>query len=86
MSGFLYDEITEVRPHQGQWSAVIADTLTDFADLASVIIPGLDPSIKWKNCKWQSRNSVDLPQAGNKCLIMFDDNNDIWVVVWWPFS
>lgn len=85
MSSHLYEETADTQPTQVVWAGVIAKTLIDFADRADVIIPGLDASVVWKDCRWQSRNDIDFPQDGDSCLVLFDNNNELWVVCWWPF-
>lgn len=67
------------------WSATIAKTLTDFAQKAEIVIPSLSINLRWENCLWQARNDVDFPQRGDNCLAIFDENNQIWIPVWWPF-
>jgi hypothetical protein len=81
----IFDEIQSRPPPQRVWSARIAKAPTDFADRVEVVIPGLDSGIRWEDCRWQARNTVDLPQRGDICLINIDDNNEVWVVAWWPF-
>lgn len=82
----LYDDLPD--QHASPlvvWSATFAKNITDFAQKAQIVIPHLDPNQRWENCLWQSRNDLDLPQRGNKCLAIFDENNQIWIPVWWPF-
>jgi hypothetical protein len=81
----IWDSLPDARPIAQIWSARIAKTLTDFADRAEVVIPGLDDNIRWKDCRWQARNTIDFPQRGDECLVAIDENNEVWVVVWWPF-
>lgn len=82
----VFEEVTDFsEPRMNAWQGIVAKTVTDFADLLEITIPGLDPNLRWTNCKWQARNSIDLPERGYKCLAIFDDNDQIWVVAWWPF-
>lgn len=80
-----FEEIDVREPPQQAWSGIIASNPNDFADPVQVTIPGLEATLRWKCRKWQARNDVDLPQRGNPCLVMFDENNDPWVVAWWPY-
>lgn len=84
-SSELFENLPDRSPMQRTWAAVIASNPSDFADLVSVTIPGLDANLRWEDCKWQARNDVDFPQRGNTCLVIFDDNMQLWVVAWWPF-
>lgn len=34
---------------------------------------------------WQPRRDVELPSAGNSCLVVFDELGDAWVPVWSPY-
>lgn len=81
----LYDSLPEQSSPQVAWSGIIATNPPDFATKVAITIPGIDPNLRWTNCKWQARNDIDMPIRGNSCLAIFDDNNQIWVVAWWPF-
>lgn len=81
----MYDNLPDERPPQTVWAGIIATNPPDFGTKVSVVIPGIDNSLRWENCKWQSRDDVNLPHRGDPCLVAFDDNNEVWVVVWWPF-
>jgi hypothetical protein len=67
------------------WQGRIIANATDFADELDIVIDDIDPTIKFDGCRWMARNSIDLPQSGDICLVAFDNNNRPWVVVWWPF-
>lgn len=83
---YVYDDLPDQHaPPLVAWSAVFAKNLTDFAQKAEIVIPGLAPNLRWKGCLWQARNEIDLPQRGNSCLAIFDENNQIWIPCWWPF-
>lgn len=64
---------------------IIAATLTDFAQLAPVILPEYDPDLVWGPCRWQSRNDTDFPAKGDECLVVFSNRREPWISVWWPF-
>lgn len=80
----LFDSLPERGAHQGAWGIVFATTPADFADRVSVIIPSIDPNLRWEDCRWMSRNDLDLPNRGDEGLGIFNENNEIWVVAWWP--
>jgi hypothetical protein len=73
-----------VKPHT-LWYGTIANDATDFTDLVDVVLPDFDEKLQWRDCFWQSRDATTLPQRGDKCLVMFDNRNQPWVVAWWPF-
>jgi len=85
MSG-IFDDLPSSRSPQVVWSGTVAKDVSDFATKLQVIIPGLDGEIIWQHCRWQARNNTDFPNEGDDCLVIFDDNNELWVVAWWPFS
>jgi len=29
---------------------------------------------------------IVLPVRGNPCLCLFDNNREVWVVMWWPYT
>jgi hypothetical protein len=68
------------------WAGVVAANVVDFTALCPIIIPAFDPNLVWGPYRWQARDAVELPQQGDTCLVIFDDNRDGWVVAWWPFS
>lgn len=85
MSSHVYDGLPDRDSPQAIWSGLIATTPVDFAETVAVLIPGLSNELQWEECKWQSRNDIDMPTRGDKCLVAFDENNEIWVVAWWPY-
>lgn len=64
---------------------LIAKTAADLTTLVPVIIPEFDAHLQWGPCRWQSRDSVSLPQKGDACLVVFDNRREPWIVAWWPF-
>lgn len=84
----IYDDLPDRKAPQRIWSALIASNPVDQSDLVSVTIPGLNDEgqqLRWESCRWQARNDTDVPARGDKCLVIIDDNNEVWVVAWWPF-
>ena len=81
----IYDSLPDRPPTQRLWQGVIATTPTSFSQRVDVIIPAFDDTLRWQNCRWQARNSSDLPAKGNSCLAAIDDNDEVWVIAWWPF-
>lgn len=82
----IFDALPDRPALQRVHRAVIATNPGDFDERVSVIIPDLDNTLRWEACRWQSRNSIDMPARGDECLVILDNNNEVWVVVWWPFS
>jgi hypothetical protein len=69
------------------WAAVIASGAVDFSDWVDVVIPNLDGNggdLRWQDVRWQPRDGNLLPKRGDECVVILDDNNELWVPVWWP--
>lgn len=68
------------------WRGKIASNPPDFSTRVQVTIPDLDPTLKIGPARWQTRDPVGLPVKGDDCLVMFDNDHEPWVVMWWPFT
>lgn len=68
------------------WSATFAEDVSDITEPAVVVIPAFDPVQQWKGCRWQSRDALTLPNRGDRCLVIFDETVQPWVVAWWPYT
>lgn len=66
------------------WSAIIVEAPASLTDSLKVTIPDLHPDLVVSDVRWNSTTS--LPQAGDECLIIFDNDRAPWVVAWWPPS
>lgn len=73
---------TVLLPHKG----VISSEPTALSDTVYVVLPSFDTNLKWGPCKWMPRgNTIDLPNRGDECLVVFDETQTPWIVAWWPF-
>lgn len=72
----------------GQATAYIA-TFTNAPasvdELAEVTVSGLDDQLTYTKVRWMPREGV-LPSVGDPALLLFDDDNDPWIVAWWPYA
>ena len=66
------------------WSGWIAEDAVDTQDRVSVVIPGLDQTIRWEDCRWPTRSDSPAPRRGDECVVVFDNNDEMWVTMWWP--
>ena len=81
----LYDDLEPVR-HLGKiWRGSFARNVASLSARAYVILPDMDPSLQIGPCRWQSRDAVSLPVRGDDCLVIFDNDNEPWIVAWWPY-
>lgn len=80
------DLIEEEHEQHPVWFGIIAKDAADFTALVPVILPDWDEHLQWGPCRWQARNTIDLPQKGDRCLVIFDNRRDPWVTAWWPYG
>jgi hypothetical protein len=66
------------------WEGVISDPPINFQARLNVSIPGMNPDLNFEQIRWQARDSFSLPESGDECLVIFDNNREPWVPVWWP--
>lgn len=86
MSALEDDRAARPHAHAGAWSAIIATSAADVTDQVMVTITGFHPQFKWGPCKWMPRgDSVTFPTRGDFAIVMFDDSNTPFIVLWWPF-
>lgn len=82
----MYDLLPDHPDMMAQtWYGIVANSPVGFASLLMVTIPSFDPQLTWGPCFWQARDAVTLPVKGDKCLIIFDEQRQPWVIAWWPF-
>lgn len=86
MSIHIYEDSPQNNVMRQAWTGRVATDASDFADMIWVILPDLDEELRIGPCRWQSRNSIDLPSRGDVCLVIFDNENRPWVPVWWPYD
>jgi hypothetical protein len=80
----LYED-TRAEDQLGKvWRGLIAVGADLLTDPVMVTIPDMDPDFRIGPCRWQSRDSSTLPLRGDQCLVVFDNNFEPWVSVWWP--
>lgn len=69
--------------------AHFTNDLTSVSDTAFVRLESIDGGVTdYGPCGWVPRvddlgNPV-YPLAGNVCLLIFDDDDNPWIPVWWP--
>lgn len=80
----MYDEPVVVPDLNFLWHGKIASNPPDFKTRVYVTIPDLDPDLKIGPARWQTRDPIGLPVKGDDCLVIFDNDREPWVVMWWP--
>lgn len=87
MSSYLSDEtddrLDRTWAPERVFAATIASNAVDFADRVAVTIPGTDGGLlRWEDVRWQPRLPGQLPKRGDECVVVLDDNNELWIPVW----
>lgn len=82
----LFDDRREAPALAQCWRGVVASHPSDVSERISVKIPDMNASLVFPNVRWQTRDSTSLPDKGDACLVVFDNDREPWVVAWWPFS
>jgi len=65
------------------YKGVIAIPPINFTAKIGVIMPDIHPDLVF-HCKWQSRDNMSFPQVEDDVLIVWDNENEPWVITWWP--
>lgn len=69
----------------GVWSGMIAENVSDLNEKVFVTVPDLSADYRLGPCRWQARDETSLPARGDRCTIVFDQDQEPVVVMWWPF-
>lgn len=66
------------------WQGVIAETAALATDELRVLIPGADNQQHSHGpAPFMPRGEL-LPTEGDRCLVAFDDDGDLWILAWVP--
>lgn len=84
----IYDEI-EPKSDQldGAWIAKFATPVPHFQiDPAFVIIDSFSDEHKIGPMPWSPAEQASgaTPTLGDKCLVLYDENENPYIVAWWP--
>lgn len=70
------------------FEATFVDDVASHQDEARVLITSFDSAATFGPCPWPSRHDgagLVLPARGDRALVAFSDDNQPWVVAWWPY-
>lgn len=76
-------------PERGQdrpMAATILNTPAADGDDVYVTIPGVDDEEARQGPCFYSPRGAALPSAGDTAVVVFDDENKIWIIGWWPYA
>jgi hypothetical protein len=72
--------------YDGAWLGLIARDVIQYGAKCYVLIPSFDEEHQFGPCRWMSRDDVNKPAKGDRCLVVFDEHRNPWVIAWWPFD
>ena len=82
----IYDELPPASEGlDGVWTGTIAVGAEGAGDEVEVLLDSFDNVHKFGPCKWFYRGGV-LPERGNECLVVFNEEQIPFVIAWWPLD
>lgn len=85
MSHSIVEVFGTTDPIRAFWQGRVHRAPVDLSDKMDVIVPQFDEQLVWRDCMWQLRDHVTLPEVGDKVLLVLDDLAEPWVISWWPW-
>lgn len=68
------------------WFGKIARNVGDIDEKCYITLPDYAPDQQLGPCFWQSRDATSLPARGDRCIVVFDNRGQLWVLAWWPYA
>jgi hypothetical protein len=67
------------------WRGTIARAPSDELDTVDVLIDAFDATHRHGPARWGPRNDTGgLPDRGDVCIVVFDEQDRPYVIGWWP--
>jgi hypothetical protein len=66
------------------WRGTIAKAPTDEYGTVEVLLDAFDNKQRFGPAKWGPRDEAGLPERGDPCIVVFDEQNRPYVIGWWP--
>lgn len=86
----LFASTEEGAPPTTAFEGKIAKTVDDTSDELFVTIPEFDTRHKFGPCPWSPRindaGSEEYPAKGDRCLVIFSNDETPWVIGWTPYG
>lgn len=79
----MYEQLPPVSTLDGVWTATVASDAADMNDTIDVLLTAFDDKHRFGPCRWMPRNDVILPLRGDSALVVFDENQIPYVIMWW---
>lgn len=69
----------------------VASNPVDVDDPAYVVVPSRSPIHRWGPAPYSPRiepggATYAIPSRGDRCLVAFDDEDQPWIIEWWPYD
>lgn len=82
-SDLVKKESSEQVAKKGFREGKVISSPATLADGVRVSIEESDHRFGYGPCPWMPRGDI-LPQAGDRALLVMSDDNQPWVIAWWP--
>lgn len=77
----------DIAPGSVAYEGVVSTAPAAVDDTMLVTLPGVDGGEhEFGPCPWGPERAAGLPAEGDRVLVMFSDDGDPWVVMWWGAS
>lgn len=74
----------------GTYEGRFAKDVTEIDKMATVKISAWSPTSFFGPAPWPTRVDEDgvpvLPSRGDRCLVTISDDEQTWIVAWWPYA
>jgi hypothetical protein len=79
----IFDDLPAIQHGiEGVWSGIIATAPINGNAPVMVLVPGIDSQTRIGPCRWVKKGT-DLPNRGDACLVVWDEQQKPYVIVWW---
>lgn len=68
------------------WFGIFSKNVSDLSEMCYVILPDFSEDHELGPCFWQSRDADSLPARGDRCAVVTDNQDNVWVIAWWPYA
>lgn len=75
--------ITGAAPVATGYAGIILDNPEDVNNAVRVRIPSFSTLHAFGPCPWMPRDG-EFPSKDDPCLVILDDQENPWIVAWWP--
>lgn len=66
------------------WQGTVVYPPLNPGGFVGVSVDDMNPDLVFNNVHWQARDNMSLPEVDDRCLIIFDNHREPWMVTWWP--